>query len=52
MKKEELRELAQQMRTRCYYALENAPQAMSNVCPILDVLTKVNKLIEHLEREE
>jgi hypothetical protein len=58
MKKEEFKELtelieqAHQIKATCYKVLENAPQAMSNVYPITDILTAVNNLFKYYEREE
>ena len=52
MKKEELIKEAYQIRKKCFLMLENAPQEMSNVTPILNVLTATKQLIDYLEQEE
>ncbi len=49
MERAELLKEAEAIKARCYYMLENAPQAMSNVSTILDVLRAVEKLIKHVE---
>ena len=49
MNKEELIKEAYQILEKCVFMLENAPQAMSNVMPILNVLEETKKLIKYLE---
>lgn len=44
MKNKQLLVAAQQIIINCYEMLENAPQTMSNVQPILDVLNSAMKL--------
>jgi len=52
MKKEELIKEAYQIRKKCVFMLENAPQEMSNVMPILNVLKATNQLIDYLEHNK
>ncbi len=50
MNKEELIKEAYQILEKCVFMLENAPQEMSNVMPILNVLAETSKLIKALEK--
>ena len=49
--KKEFVEQAKSVRQKCYWMLENAPQKMSNVSPILEILAAVNRLIASQENE-
>lgn len=49
--RQELVEQAKEVRRKCYFMLENAPQEMSNVSLILNLLAATNKLLEYLENE-
>ncbi len=51
MKKDELIREAYKICEKCVLMLEEAPQEMSNVMPILNVLTETKKLIAYLENE-
>jgi len=50
--KQEVMDKAKEIRANCYYMLDNAPQEMSNVSSILNVLTAVKYLISKLEEED
>jgi hypothetical protein len=50
--KQEVMDKAKQIRANCYYMLDNAPQEMSNVTSILNVLNAVKCLIAQLEEED
>jgi hypothetical protein len=50
MPKKVLIEEAYQIREKCVLMLENAPQEMSNVTLIQNVLTVTNQLINYLEQ--
>jgi hypothetical protein len=49
MNKEKLIKESYQMHKKCVLMLENTPQAMSNVAPILTVLAAINQLIDYLD---
>lgn len=52
MTKDEIISIAKQMKAKSFQMLEEAPQSMSNVQPILNVIISLNELIQHLNSSE